>query len=418
MIQSIMKTFFLLILSLLLVASFPCIAATNYSISFTGTGASTTVGDVIVQNLTQGTSVTVTAGNVLNLSVESTAVEQQNANDENIRVYPGTLEGESILSFFSIKSGNAQINAYSLDGRKIAGITTILPDGENSFKLSLPSGSYAIQVTGNGYSYNVKMINQSTKHSNPEITYIGDATPFSSASQQSRSSALATNTMIYNVGDLLLYKGTSGIYSTIVVDSPTASKTTNFDFVACTDADGNNYSVVKIGTQTWLVENLKTTKYRNGDLLGTTTRNVSMETTPKYQWTYGDAATFGLLYTWDAIMDNRNICPVGWHIPTNDEWDLLAAETMYSASPLKETDNSHWVTNSGSNTTGFTARPNGYRNGGGFTYLLGAGAYWWSSTEAPTAGTAWTRLMNSTDNSFYKMANYKCAGLGVRCVKD
>lgn len=418
MIQSIMKTFFLLVLSLLLVASFPCIAAINYSISFTGSGASTNVGDVIVQNLTQGTSAIVTAGNVLNLSVELTAVEQQNANDENIRVYPGALEGESILSFFSKKSGNAQINAYSLDGRKIAGITTILQDGENSFKLSLPSGSYAIQVTGNGYSYNVKMINPSTKQSNPEITYIGDAKTFSTASQQSRSSALATNTMIYNVGDLLLYKGTSGIYSTIVVDSPTASKTTNFDFVACTDADGNNYSVVKIGTQTWLVENLKTTKYRNGDLLGTTTRNVSMETTPKYQWTYGDAATYGLLYTWDAIMDNRNICPVGWHIPTNEEWDLLAAEIMYSASSLKETGNSHWVTNPGYNTTGFTAKPNGYRNGGGFYYLLGTGAYWWSSTQAPTTGTAWTRLMNNTDDSFYKMANYNCAGLGVRCVKD
>jgi uncharacterized protein (TIGR02145 family) len=174
---------------------------------------------------------------------------------------------------------------------------------------------------------------------------------------------------------------------------------------AVIDADGNVYTTVTIGSQTWLGENLKTTKYRNGDLIGTTT-------------TYGVAATYGLLYTWDAIMDSRNICPVGYHIPTTAEWDVLGAEVMYSASALKESGTTHWVTNPGSNTSGFTALPNGYRNGGGMCYLLGAGAYWWSASEAPTAGTAWTRLMNNTDNSIYKMANYKSAGLGVRCVKD
>lgn len=223
---------------------------------------------------------------------------------------------------------------------------------------------------------------------------------------------LTSNTTYYARSYATNSNGT-GYGSAIIFKTLTSEVTSTV-----TDADGNVYSTVKIGSQTWLVENLKTTKYRNGDLIGTTTLNISTETTPKYQWIYGDASVYGLLYTWDAIMDSRNICPVGWHIPTNEEWDLLGAETMYSASVLKETGNIHWVTNSGSNTTGFTALPNGYRNGGGSCYLLGAGAYWWSSTEAPTTGSAWTRLMNNTDNSFYKMANYKCAGLGVRCVKD
>jgi uncharacterized protein (TIGR02145 family) len=187
---------------------------------------------------------------------------------------------------------------------------------------------------------------------------------------------------------------------------------------AVVDADGNIYTTVTIGAQTWLVENLRTTKYRNGDVIGTTTMNISLETTPKYQWTFGAAMPYGLLYTWDAIMDSRNICPVGYHVPTNVEWEALGTEIMYSASALKEAGNAHWITNPGVNTTGFTALPNGYRNGGGTCYLLGTGAYWWTSTEAPTTGTAWTRLMNNTDNSIYKMANYKCAGLGVRCVKD
>jgi len=187
---------------------------------------------------------------------------------------------------------------------------------------------------------------------------------------------------------------------------------------AVIDVDGNVYTTVTIGSQTWLGENLKTTKYRNGDLIGTTTLNVYTEITPKYQWTYGNAATYGLLYSWYAIMDSRNICPVGWHIPSNDEWDVLKAEVMYSASDLKETGNAHWVTHPGSNTSGFTALPNGYRNDAGNNYLLGTGAYWWTSTDAPAAGAALIVLMNNTDNSFYTMGCYKCSGLGVRCIKD
>jgi hypothetical protein len=116
------------------------IVALNYTIAFTGSGASTTVDSVIVQNLRNGTKVTVPAGNVLNLSDETSAVEQVNINEETIRVYTAYADGMSNVSFFSKQAGVTQLNAYSLDGRKVVGISTYLQAGSNSFELSLPRG--------------------------------------------------------------------------------------------------------------------------------------------------------------------------------------------------------------------------------------------------------------------------------------
>ena len=109
--------------------------ALNYTISFTGTGASYTVDSVIVQNLTQGTSVTVHTGNVLNLSDVGTAVEQLSTTDETIHVYPNSVEGKSNVSFFAKQADVTQLNAFNMDGRKLAGITADLQEGINSFQL-------------------------------------------------------------------------------------------------------------------------------------------------------------------------------------------------------------------------------------------------------------------------------------------
>ena len=91
------------------------------------------------------------------------------------------------------------------------------------------------------------------------------------------------------------------------------------------DIDGNVYdNTVTIGTQIWMTENLRTTRYSNGDSIGTTTLDISGESTPKYQWAYdgneSNVATYGRLYTWYAVTDSRNVCPVGWHVPSDAEW--------------------------------------------------------------------------------------------------
>ena len=105
-----MKTISIFVMSFLLVVSLPCIAAINYNISFTGSGLSTTVGDVVVHNLTKGTMVTIPAGNVLNLSDGLSPVESLYSNNETILVYPNSAGGTSTLSFFAKQAGNTQIN--------------------------------------------------------------------------------------------------------------------------------------------------------------------------------------------------------------------------------------------------------------------------------------------------------------------
>jgi uncharacterized protein (TIGR02145 family) len=435
------KSIFLFLL--LLVVSMPCIAALNYTITFTGSGASTTVGDVVVQNLTKDTTVTVSAGNVLILSDGLSAVDQLNANDETIRVYPNSVEGASTLSFFAKRAGSTQIVVYNLDGRKVISINQNLQAGSNSFQLSLPRGSFAIQVIGNEYSYSAKMINQSASMSEPKITYIGTEEPLSSTPQKSKSSTLGTTTMTYTTGDRLLYKGTFGNYSTVVTDVPTADKTINFDFAACTDADGNNYKVVKIGSQTWMAENLKTTKYNDGTSIPNVTDNTAWNNliTSGYCWYNNDATTnkntYGALYNWYTV-NTAKLAPTGWHVPTDAEWTTLENYLMANvynfdgtttgnkyAKSLAATTN--WATYTGTgvigndlsknNSTGFSALPGGYRSGSGTFYHLGYSDYWWAATEySMDAGCI--RFIYNYFSSVYYGGDKKSSGFSVRCVRD
>jgi len=99
-----------------------------------------------------------------------------------------------------------------------------------------------------------------------------------------------------------------------------------------TDIDGNVYKTVVIGTQTWLAENLKTTKYSNGNEIGTTTPATKIfagVATPRYQWSYNfsesNVASYGRLYTWYVVNDSRGICPAGWQVPSDAEWKALTS---------------------------------------------------------------------------------------------
>jgi len=199
-----------------------------------------------------------------------------------------------------------------------------------------------------------------------------------------------------------------------------------------TDIDGNVYKTILIGSQTWMAENLKTTKYRNGNLIGTTTyatldiSNATTYPTPKYQWAYAgnesNVATYGRLYTWYAATDSLNVCPTGWHLPTDTEWKILTNHLggeSAAGGKLKETGTTHWLSpNTGAtNTSGFTALPGGYRNVDGAFTSIGYTGYWWSSTEYPAYG-AWRRYMTYDSSNVSGYLNLEAYGFSVRCVKD
>lgn len=408
--------------------------ALNYTISFTGTGASTTVESVIVQNLTKGTTVTVPNGNVLNLTDVATSIEKEIEMANGINIYPNPIHEKSTVSFIAKSTGIAQINIFSLEGKKLIGLSRNFTQGNNSFQVTVPNGVFLLQVQGNGFSYNTKLISRLNPETKSQITFTSDENQFVIKPQKSKS---AVTTMLYTAGDQLLYKGISGNYCTIVTDKPTESNTTNFEFIECKDADNNYYSVVKIGNQTWMAENLKTSRYQNSDLINTTspaTKDISIESNPSYQWSFdgneSNVADFGRLYTWFAINDIRNVSPFGWHISSDEEWktmeqflgmSLIASNDvgwrgLDEGSKLKSVQNWSMSSNS-SNSTGFSAIPAGARDINNSFNSLVAG-YWWCSNEYET-NYAWSRsLFPDHLNTSRGWGFTKKYGLSVRCVKN
>jgi formylglycine-generating enzyme required for sulfatase activity len=203
--------------------------AFNYTISFTASGITTSVGSVQVQNLTKGITATVPDGNTLNLT-EVTAINELSANNVGIRISQNASTGTSILTFYANQAGSTQIDAYALDGRKVVGQTTHLEAGDNSLEVSLPIGMYAIRVTGTGYAYSVKLQSQGSVESKADIKFTSNIKVEASAPQKSKATATGVTTMSYSAGDQLLYTATSGTYIASVSDEPTGSNTTNFNF--------------------------------------------------------------------------------------------------------------------------------------------------------------------------------------------
>jgi uncharacterized protein (TIGR02145 family) len=199
---------------------------------------------------------------------------------------------------------------------------------------------------------------------------------------------------------------------------------------AVTDIDGNVYNTVIIGAQTWMKENLKTTKYRNGDAIGTTnpaTLDISSEAMPKFQWAYdgneSNATVYGRLYTWYAVTDSRNVCPTGWHVPTVVEWrnliNFLGGEVA-AHGILKEAGVAHWKSpnTDATDERGFTALPGGSHWPTGEFVDMGMYVHYWTATEA-NATEANRVLLNYKylgANTVFSSADKKI-GWSERCVK-
>lgn len=135
--------------------------AFNYDIVFTASGAATTVGDVVVQNTSLGTSITIPAGNVLRLTDGVSAIDALNQNNfSNLEVFTNAASGLASISFYANQTGNANVSIYGLNGTKIAELTQHLNEGTNSFDLSLYKGVFLVQVAANTYNYTAKVLIQ------------------------------------------------------------------------------------------------------------------------------------------------------------------------------------------------------------------------------------------------------------------
>jgi uncharacterized protein (TIGR02145 family) len=193
------------------------------------------------------------------------------------------------------------------------------------------------------------------------------------------------------------------------------------------DVDDNIYKTVVIGTQTWMAENLKTIRYNDGTAIPLITDSTvwSNLTTPGYCWYGNDEATYkdvyGILYNWYTV-ETGNLCPSGWHVPTDDEWTTLIINYLgehEAGGKLKETGTTLWKSpNIGAtNETGFTALPSGHRIDGGAFSSIGVFGFWWSSSES-SMEHAWYRWIICSYNGVSRFDVSKKSGLSVRCVRD
>ena len=203
---------------------------------------------------------------------------------------------------------------------------------------------------------------------------------------------------------------------------------------ALVDIDGNNYSLVKIGNQIWMKENLKVSRYRNGDLIPVVTDNSSWSAlgTGGRSWYSNDSTTYenpyGNLYNWYAVNDSRKLCPLGWHVPIDAEWttltDFLGGMSV-AGGKMKSTGTTYWTSESAGidNSSGFSALPGGYRNNVGSFIYINTDAFFWSATP-DTYGRAWFRNLSHNFGSVYNydyLGNYglnQLFGASIRCLRD
>ena len=227
-------------------------------------------------------------------------------------------------------------------------------------------------------------------------------------------------------------------YSKNITSENSSSSSSSSSNNAVTDIDGNVYHTVIIGSQVWLVENFKATHYRNGDAIPNVTDDVEWSNLTtgaycNYDNNTSKANTFGRLYNWYAVNDKRNLAPKGFHIATDDDWKTLekflgmeisdANNTGWrgkkEGGKLKESNDPYWISHSkdANNSTGFTARPGGYRRYNGTFSYMGNNGSWWCSTEY-TSSSSWYRYLNCNGDGIYRTNDTKQNGFSVRCVKD
>jgi uncharacterized protein (TIGR02145 family) len=238
-----------------------------------------------------------------------------------------------------------------------------------------------------------------------------------------------------------------------VVTPPAPSFTCGTSTVS--DVDGNVYETVAIVgtgvTQCWTKTNLKVTKYNDGTLIPDLTSSgwpavtgartgYDVSVVPLIDY----VGTFGYLYNWYAATDSRKLCPTGWHVPTDSDWNKLVISLHSGSTPADTTTTSTltissttagtvlksditnpspgnlgWNTGSpGTNTSGFSALPGGRRNfSGNFNDILDF-AQFWSATQSNNNTLGRARLFMNTDGNVYRDNGDKRRGYSVRCLRD
>jgi uncharacterized protein (TIGR02145 family) len=400
--------------------------AQNILIGFTGSGDTSVVSSVKVENLMKGISLTINGDDMLRLDGSTGINPGSMTPASRVKMYPNPSAGSTIIQIYPPEGGNCLLSIYDMTGKLVAQKQEYLSNTIQEFRFSANRKAiYLVKIQGNNYEYSDKIIytGNNTNDKSMELTKIdGKQNAGFEFSKNEYKNTQNTVDMEYTTGDRLKFTAISGKYRTVYTDVPASDKTINFHFNACNDGDNNSYSTVEIGIQTWMAENLRTRKYNDETSIPLITDGGKWIelTTAAYSWYNNDSAAYdtvyGALYNWYTV-NTEKLCPLYWHVPSDEEWTALFNYLgAGAADKLNETGINHWNNpyTTATNETGFTAIPGGYRELGGSFFDMGTYAYWWSST-GETSQNAWFIVMGvyQTRFSFDKRQGYS-----IRCLKD
>ena len=402
------------IFSLLLMQaiSFSDLYAQDILITFADSEGTATIDSVRIENLTQGKSLTIMGDDVLHLVAGVTAIDPlMSDHNGNIFIYPNPMNDYARIQFFLPDNGETIFTLYDISGRAIIRESEYLSAGRHTYGIyGITMGTYFLSVRSGKHAFSARLISMGTQMTGARIIHENTDEEFEKT--RATKGPAEEVTMQYNEGEILKFTAYSGDFITVKTDIPDGSKTITYDFHACSDADGNNYSVVLIGEQLWMAENLLTTLYMNEEPLtdGTSSTTWEYNTTGAYCWYNNDIenkSVYGALYNWYAVVNANGLCPTGWHIPTDAEWaslvDYMGGKDI-AAKNLRE--------------AGFSTVPAGSRHYNSGYANIDVRAFWWSSTTASPANYAWYRDVYAAYPWISRNSTYKNYGFSVRCLKD
>jgi uncharacterized protein (TIGR02145 family) len=222
-------------------------------------------------------------------------------------------------------------------------------------------------------------------------------------------------------------KDSAGSVNPVTTPVPAAVFNTDLTYGSVTDVDGNVYKTIIIGTQTWMAENLRTTKYKDGVAIpkvtsGTEWKNLSAAAYCAYNNTtrIDSISVYGYLYNWYAVNTGK-LAPTGWHVPSKTEWETLIGYLGgidVAGGKMKEVAFLHWETpnTDATNASGFTGLPAGERYAGIFGHIGFDGCFWSTTIEGTT--TAWGRNISNILGASFQDGDNRTNGWSVRCIKD
>ena len=199
-----------------------------------------------------------------------------------------------------------------------------------------------------------------------------------------------------------------------------------------TDIDGNKYPVIRIGDKLWLQKNLRVKRYRNGDAIPEIPADAQWKTLTSGAFCYYDNqesadSVYGKLYNWHTVTDSRGLCPAGWHVAGNEDWEAMgtvlggnsvAGGKMKLTGTIEGGSGLWYAPNAdATNASGFTGLPGGYRINYGTYYSLGNVGYFWSATDTASVN-AWNYILDANNGELKRNYNLKTNGFSIRCCKD